>query len=132
MGQKNRAKQIMIDANVPVLLGYNGSDQTNSILLHEAKKIGIFLIRQLTIKLQKLGLSFNKNKTLLIFLGFPVMIKPVYGGGGKGMRIALNENNFTESLEAARSESNKSFGNSEMIIEKYIENPRHVEVQVIL
>lgn len=58
------------------------------------------------------------------------MIKPVYGGGGKGMRIAKNKNDFFDALQAARSESNKSFGNSEMIIEKYIEDPRHVEVQV--
>ncbi|KAI1702633.1 carbamoyl-phosphate synthase L chain, ATP binding domain-containing protein [Ditylenchus destructor] len=101
MGQKNRAKQIMIDANVPVLLGYNGADQDPELLLEEAKKIG-----------------------------FPVMIKPVYGGGGKGMRVSNSVDDFMECLESAKSESTKSFGNAEMILERYIADPRHVEVQI--
>lgn len=60
------------------------------------------------------------------------MIKAVYGGGGKGMRIAKTADDFHSALESAKSESSKAFGNSEMIIEKFVERPRHVEVQVSL
>ncbi|KAE9546950.1 hypothetical protein FO519_009838 [Halicephalobus sp. NKZ332] len=101
MGMKNTAKKIMIDANVPVIQGYNDSNQDPNYLFEEAKKIG-----------------------------FPVMMKAVRGGGGKGMRIAWSEKDFYESLESAKSESSKSFGDSDMIIEKFVERPRHVEVQV--
>ena len=52
-------------------------------------------------------------------------------GGGKGMRIAWTENDFLESLESARSEAQKAFGNTDMIVEKYVQPPRHVEVQVL-
>lgn len=62
--------------------------------------------------------------------GYPVMLKAVYGGGGKGMRIANDESQFDESLTAARSEARKSFGRDEMLVEKFVERPRHVEVQV--
>lgn len=58
------------------------------------------------------------------------MIKAVCGGGGKGMRIAKTEADFHQALESARTESDKAFGNSDMIIEKFVERPRHVEVQV--
>lgn len=58
------------------------------------------------------------------------MIKPVYGGGGKGMRISKSSDDFLALLESARFESLKAFGNTEMILEKFIENPRHVEVQI--
>lgn len=58
------------------------------------------------------------------------MLKAVCGGGGKGMRIALTENDFFSSLQSARSEAAKSFGNDDMIVEKFVERPRHVEVQV--
>lgn len=82
-------------------LGYHSSDQSNKVLISEAKKIG-----------------------------FPVMIKAVRGGGGKGMRIAEREENFLEALESARTESQKSFGDSDVLLEKYVQNPRHVEVQI--
>ncbi|KAK0400278.1 hypothetical protein QR680_003435 [Steinernema hermaphroditum] len=101
MGTKSIAKQIMSDAGVPVIIGYHGNDQSDAKLLQESKKIG-----------------------------FPVMLKAVYGGGGKGMRIALNEEEFAEKLESARSEARKSFGNDDMLVEKFVERPRHVEVQV--
>lgn len=58
------------------------------------------------------------------------MIKAIRGGGGKGMRIATEENNFLEALESARTESQKAFGNSDVLLEKYVQNPRHVEVQI--
>ncbi|VDM29892.1 unnamed protein product, partial [Toxocara canis] len=100
MGAKNVSKQIMADAGVPVVKGYHSSEQKDERLRHEAANIG-----------------------------YPVMLKAVYGGGGKGMRIAWNEKEFTEKLASARSEALKAFGNDEMIIEKFVERPRHVEVQ---
>lgn len=84
-----------------LLTGYHGEDQTNETLLAEAKKIG-----------------------------FPLMIKAVRGGGGKGMRIAMKESDFIEALESARTESEKAFGDSAVLLEKYVVEPRHVEVQI--
>ena len=62
--------------------------------------------------------------------GFPVLIKAVHGGGGKGMRIVNSSKDFTEALTSAQRESAKSFGNATVLVEKYITRPRHVEVQV--
>ncbi|XP_067217264.1 methylcrotonoyl-CoA carboxylase subunit alpha, mitochondrial isoform X1 [Linepithema humile] len=101
MGIKNTSKAIMTKAGVPIIEGYHGEDQTNETLLAEAKKIG-----------------------------FPLMIKAVRGGGGKGMRIAPKESDFAEALESARTESEKAFGDSAVLLEKYVVEPRHVEVQV--
>ncbi|XP_014676946.1 PREDICTED: methylcrotonoyl-CoA carboxylase subunit alpha, mitochondrial-like [Priapulus caudatus] len=101
MGIKSTSKAIMSAAGVPVIEGYHGEDQTDAKLAEEAQKIG-----------------------------FPVMIKAVRGGGGKGMRIAMSEKEFKEQLESARREALKSFNNQEMLLEKYIATPRHVEVQV--
>ncbi|KAI6218248.1 hypothetical protein M3Y95_01170000 [Aphelenchoides besseyi] len=101
MGMKNTAKKIMIAANVPVIEGYNESDQNTELLFEEAKRIG-----------------------------FPVMLKAVCGGGGKGMRIARTEADFHQALKSAQTESAQAFGNSDMIIEKFVERPRHVEIQV--
>lgn len=101
MGIKNESKRIMIEAGVPVVPGYHGQDQDNSLLLDEARKIG-----------------------------YPIMIKPVRGGGGKGMRVVHKEQDFLEALDSSRRESLKSFNDQSMLLEKYIEKPRHVEVQV--
>ncbi|XP_025162213.1 methylcrotonoyl-CoA carboxylase subunit alpha, mitochondrial isoform X2 [Harpegnathos saltator] len=101
MGIKNTSKAIMMKAGVPIIEGYHGDDQSNETLLAEARKIG-----------------------------FPLMIKAVRGGGGKGMRIALKESDFTEALESARTESQKAFGDSAVLLEKYVAEPRHVEVQI--
>ncbi|VDL76925.1 unnamed protein product [Nippostrongylus brasiliensis] len=101
MGTKSLAKQIMQDAKVPVVEGFHGADQSDENLKVHALRIG-----------------------------FPVMLKAVYGGGGKGMRIAWSEAEFDEKLASARSEAMKSFGNDEMLVEKFVERPRHVEVQV--
>uniref|UniRef100_A0A0N5CEV8 3-methylcrotonyl-CoA carboxylase n=1 Tax=Strongyloides papillosus TaxID=174720 RepID=A0A0N5CEV8_STREA len=101
MGQKNVAKDIMRKAGVPVIEGYHGQSQDKDKLFEEAKKIG-----------------------------FPVMLKAVSGGGGKGMRVALNEEEFFEKMESAQSEAFKSFGDGNLLIEKYIGKPRHVEVQI--
>ncbi|KYM83784.1 Methylcrotonoyl-CoA carboxylase subunit alpha, mitochondrial [Atta colombica] len=101
MGIKNTSKAIMTKAGVPIIEGYHGDDQMNETLLAEARKIG-----------------------------FPLMIKAVRGGGGKGMRIAQKESDFVEALESARTESEKAFGDSAVLLEKYVAEPRHVEVQI--
>lgn len=101
MGSKSESKDIMIKANVPVTPGYHGDDQTNETLFAEAKKIG-----------------------------FPLMIKAVSGGGGKGMRAVFNEKKFLEDLESCRREAIKSFSDGNVLIEKLVQAPRHVELQV--
>jgi len=101
MGIKSTSKKIMSEAKVPIIEGYHGEDQSDEKLLDEAFKVG-----------------------------FPIMIKAVRGGGGKGMRIAMTEEEFSQQLDAARREAMASFGDDGMLIEKYIDQPRHVEVQV--
>eukprot|EP00126_Sphaerothecum_destruens_P012835 Sdes_comp21971_c0_seq1m20516 len=101
MGSKSASKRIMEAAGVPVVGGYHGEDQSLDVLKSEAAKIG-----------------------------YPVMIKAVLGGGGKGMKIAEKEADFEEMLNSARREALKSFGDDRVLIEKYIICPRHVEVQV--
>ncbi|XP_039267603.2 methylcrotonoyl-CoA carboxylase subunit alpha, mitochondrial-like [Styela clava] len=101
MGIKSTSKKIMSSAGVPIIEGYHGENQDDSFLLKKAQEIG-----------------------------FPVMIKAVRGGGGKGMRIAETESEFQEQLESARRESKKSFNDDIVLIEKFVERPRHVEVQV--
>ncbi|XP_034936624.1 methylcrotonoyl-CoA carboxylase subunit alpha, mitochondrial isoform X2 [Chelonus insularis] len=101
MGIKSTSKTIMDKAGVPIIQGYHSNDQSNDVLLKEAIKIG-----------------------------FPIMIKAVRGGGGKGMRIVNEEKFFFEALESARTESQKAFGDSAVLLEKYVNNPRHVEVQI--
>lgn len=101
MGNKSRSKDIMLRAGVPCIPGYHGANQEPSFLLGEAKKIG-----------------------------FPVLVKAVRGGGGKGMRVVENEAEFLQKLESAKSEGRNSFGDDEMLVEKYIKTPRHIEVQI--
>uniref|UniRef100_A0AAX7UGM8 Methylcrotonoyl-CoA carboxylase subunit alpha, mitochondrial n=1 Tax=Astatotilapia calliptera TaxID=8154 RepID=A0AAX7UGM8_ASTCA len=101
MGIKSTSKHIMSAAGVPIIGGYHGEDQSNEKLQAEAVQIG-----------------------------YPVMIKAVRGGGGKGMRIARSDSDFLEQLESARREARKSFNDDVMLIEKFVEDPRHVEVQV--
>ncbi|KAJ1429045.1 carbamoyl-phosphate synthase L chain, ATP binding domain-containing protein [Ochromonadaceae sp. CCMP2298] len=101
MGSKSESKAIMIAAGVPVTPGYHGEDNSNETLLREARK-----------------------------MGFPLMIKAVSGGGGKGMRTVLAEDKFIDSLESCRRESLKSFNDAQVLIEKLVQNPRHVELQV--
>lgn len=96
MGSKSASKKIMEDANVPVVPGYWGSNQDPSHLKSEAVK-----------------------------MGFPVLIKAVKGGGGKGMRIVLNEEEFFEMLESSKREARKSFGDDNVLVEKYITRPRY-------
>jgi 3-methylcrotonyl-CoA carboxylase alpha subunit len=101
MGSKSAAKQIMEAARVPLVPGYHGDQQDSALLLAEAKKIG-----------------------------FPVLLKAVAGGGGKGMRQVHSAERFEEELQAARREASSSFGNDDMLVEKYLTRPRHVEIQV--
>uniref|UniRef100_A0A182VSX4 Methylcrotonoyl-CoA carboxylase subunit alpha, mitochondrial n=1 Tax=Anopheles minimus TaxID=112268 RepID=A0A182VSX4_9DIPT len=101
MGIKSTSKHIMSAAGVPIINGYHGEDQSDEKLMQEAQKIG-----------------------------FPLMIKAVRGGGGKGMRIAETEADFMPMLQSARTESEKAFGDSAMLLERYVRSPRHVEVQV--
>ncbi len=101
MGDKAKSKEIMNKAGVPCVPGYHGRDQSLNTLAQQAEEIG-----------------------------FPVLIKAVRGGGGKGMRIARSAAEFPEMLESAKSESKNSFGNDDVLVERYITTPRHVEVQV--
>jgi 3-methylcrotonyl-CoA carboxylase alpha subunit len=101
MGNKSRSKDIMLQAGVPCIPGYHGSNQEPSFLLEQANQIG-----------------------------FPVLVKAVRGGGGKGMRIVQSEAEFLDKLESAKSEGRNSFGDDEMLVEKYITTPRHIEVQI--
>jgi 3-methylcrotonyl-CoA carboxylase alpha subunit len=101
MGLKDAAKTLMQQAGVPVTPGYLGEDQSPERLLAEAEKIG-----------------------------WPVLIKAVAGGGGKGMRKVDAAKQFLEMLESCRREASASFGNDQVLLEKWITSPRHIEVQV--
>ncbi|CAN5887940.1 acetyl/propionyl/methylcrotonyl-CoA carboxylase subunit alpha [soil metagenome] len=101
MGLKDAAKERMIAAGVPVTPGYLGADQSPERLAAEAAKVG-----------------------------YPVLIKAVAGGGGKGMRRVDAPEDFTDALLSCQREAASSFGNTQVLIEKYILSPRHIEVQV--
>jgi 3-methylcrotonyl-CoA carboxylase alpha subunit len=101
MGLKDAAKKLMAEAGVPVTPGYLGEDQDPARLKAEADAIG-----------------------------YPVLIKAVAGGGGKGMRLVNSSNEFDEALLSCQREATSSFGNDHVLIEKYIQRPRHIEVQV--
>ena len=101
MGDKAAAKRLMEKAGVPLVPGYHGEAQDAALLEKEAKR-----------------------------LGFPVLIKPSAGGGGKGMRIVAAAKEFGPALEAARREAKSSFGDDRVLVERYLERPRHIEVQV--
>ncbi|EDQ88721.1 uncharacterized protein MONBRDRAFT_21541 [Monosiga brevicollis MX1] len=105
MGSKSESKNIMAPSGVPVVPGYHGENQDPEFLLQQAREVG-----------------------------FPVLIKAVKGGGGKGMRVVMNEADFAESLDMAQAcyfaEARKHFGDDRVLIERYVQRPRHVEVQV--
>ncbi|MDY6921967.1 MAG: acetyl-CoA carboxylase biotin carboxylase subunit [Pseudomonadota bacterium] len=101
MASKSRAKAIMGEADVPLVPGYHGDDQTPERLLEHAREIG-----------------------------FPVLLKAALGGGGKGMRLVPQEAEFMDALEACQREARAAFGDDHILIEKYITQPRHVEIQV--
>ena len=83
------------------------------------------------IPVQMDRLKTLKRKAFAQEVGFPLMIKATSGGGGKGMRIVREEGELEDAFHRAKSEAEKSFGNSEVYIERYIDNPKHIEVQII-
>jgi len=101
MGDKAAAKRLMEKAGVPLVPGYHGEEQDPALLEKEAVRIG-----------------------------FPVLIKPSAGGGGKGMRVVSTKKEFVPALEGARREAKSSFGDDRVLIERYLEKPRHIEIQV--
>jgi len=101
MGSKAAAKNLMTEAGVPVLPGYQGDDQSVETFLAEAEKIG-----------------------------YPVLLKAAAGGGGKGMRLVERPDDLEAALVSARREAKASFGDERFIVEKFLAAPRHVEVQI--
>ncbi|MBV1927223.1 MAG: ATP-grasp domain-containing protein, partial [Rhodobacteraceae bacterium] len=101
MGLKDAAKVLMEKAGVPVVPGYHGDNQDTAYLAEQAEKIG-----------------------------YPVLIKAVAGGGGKGMRLVEAGADFAEALESAQSEARNAFGNDAVLVEKFVTKPRHIEIQV--
>ncbi|HEU4387643.1 MAG TPA: biotin carboxylase N-terminal domain-containing protein [Blastocatellia bacterium] len=102
MGLKSVARGIARQAGVPVVPGYDGADQSSSALRGAIQQVG-----------------------------FPVLIKASAGGGGRGMRIVRTSGEIDSAIDSARRESEKAFGDGSLLIEKYIERPRHVEVQIL-
>jgi 3-methylcrotonyl-CoA carboxylase alpha subunit len=101
MGLKAESKQLMEKAGVPLVPGYHGSDQDPALLQHEANRIG-----------------------------YPVLIKASAGGGGKGMRAVDKAEDFEAALASCQREARNSFGSDAVLIEKYVQRPRHIEIQV--
>jgi len=101
MGLKAESKQLMEKAGVPLVPGYHGSDQNPSLLQREADRIG-----------------------------YPVLIKASAGGGGKGMRVVEKAGDFAAALASCQREAINSFGDDAVLIEKYVQRPRHIEIQV--
>ena len=101
MGSKAGAKDLMASHGVPVVPGYTGDDQDPGLLAREAERIG-----------------------------FPLMIKAAYGGGGKGMRIVRSTEDFAANLASCQREAKNAFGRDRVLLERYVEKPRHIEFQV--
>ncbi len=101
MGLKAESKQLMEKAGVPLVPGYHGADQSPELLKHEADRIG-----------------------------YPVLIKASAGGGGKGMRAVDKAEDFDAALASCKREAINSFGNDNVLVEKYAQRPRHIEIQV--
>ncbi|MFC5521748.1 acetyl-CoA carboxylase biotin carboxylase subunit [Polaromonas jejuensis] len=101
MGLKAESKQLMEKAGVPLVPGYHGADQDPVLLRHEADRIG-----------------------------YPVLIKASAGGGGKGMRAVDKSEDFDAALASCKREAINSFGDDAVLIEKYVQRPRHIEIQV--
>ncbi|MCC7282759.1 MAG: biotin/lipoyl-binding protein [Acetobacteraceae bacterium] len=102
MGSKAEAKRLMQAAGVPLVPGYHGEDQSDALLAHEAARIG-----------------------------FPVMIKASAGGGGRGMRAVDHTEDFAAALAAARREAEAAFADGRVLVEKYLQRPRHIEAQIL-
>jgi 3-methylcrotonyl-CoA carboxylase alpha subunit len=103
MGDKRAARRMMAAAGVPVLPGYDGDDQSDATLAAEAARVG-----------------------------WPLLLKPARGGGGKGMRVVRGADDLPEALAASRREARSAFGEEAMVLERFLERPRHVEAQVLV
>jgi 3-methylcrotonyl-CoA carboxylase alpha subunit len=101
MGSKSAAKALMEQSGVPLVPGYHGADQAPALLAAAAGRIG-----------------------------FPVLIKASAGGGGKGMRVVEAADGFADALASAKREASSSFGDDQVLVEKYLTRPRHIEIQV--
>ncbi|MEZ5663510.1 MAG: acetyl/propionyl/methylcrotonyl-CoA carboxylase subunit alpha [Burkholderiaceae bacterium] len=101
MGLKAESKRLMEQAGVPLVPGYHGEDQDPAMLRHEADRIG-----------------------------YPVLIKASAGGGGKGMRAVEKAEDFAAALASCQREARNSFGSDAVLVEKYVQRPRHIEIQV--
>src|ERR1700746_1980827 len=102
MGSKSGSKALMQKANVPLVPGYHGEDQDETVLARAADRIG-----------------------------FPALVKASAGGGGRGMRVVRSSAELSAAITSAKREAKAAFGDDRMLIEKYVDNPRHIEVQVI-
>ena len=101
MGLKAESKQLMEKAGVPLVPGYHGADQSPELLKREADR-----------------------------MGYPVLIKASAGGGGKGMRAVDKAEDFDAALASCKREATSSFGNDDVLVERYAQRPRHIEIQV--
>ncbi|GAC18339.1 acetyl/propionyl/methylcrotonyl-CoA carboxylase subunit alpha [Paraglaciecola arctica] len=101
MGSKRLSKVAMLAAGVPCIPGYQGEDQSDQVLIEQAQQIG-----------------------------FPLMVKASAGGGGRGMRLVWNESELAGHIKTARSEAQNAFGSGELILERAVIEPRHIEIQV--
>jgi len=101
-GDKVKARQTAIDANIPVIPGSDGPVN-----------------------------SLSEVRDFALSNGFPIIIKASMGGGGRGMRIVRSENSLAESYDRAKSEAKAAFGKDEVYVEKFVENPKHIEVQIL-
>ena len=101
MGSKSEAKALMEKAGVPLVPGYHGADQSLKVLQQAAEKIG-----------------------------YPVLIKASAGGGGKGMKVVESAKGFADALDSAKREAKNAFGDDQVLVEKYLQKPRHIEAQI--
>ncbi|MBI4968556.1 MAG: acetyl/propionyl/methylcrotonyl-CoA carboxylase subunit alpha [Rhodospirillales bacterium] len=101
MGSKSESKRLMEKAGVPLVPGYHGTDQSDATLAEAARAIG-----------------------------FPVLVKASAGGGGKGMRVVREVQGLAEAIAGARREAKAAFGDDSLLVEKYLDRPRHVEIQI--
>jgi len=102
MGSKREAKALVSKAGVPVIPGYDGADQDPGVLAKKAVEVG-----------------------------FPVLLKASAGGGGKGMKLVREEAGLSDAIASAAREGQSSFGDGTLLVEKYIDDPRHVEIQIL-
>ncbi|HEY3190120.1 MAG TPA: biotin carboxylase N-terminal domain-containing protein [Solirubrobacteraceae bacterium] len=102
MGDKGAARRLAVDLGVPIVPGYDGEDQSDAALRRAARRVG-----------------------------FPLLVKPSAGGGGKGMRVVREATRLGDAISSARREAAAAFGDDRLILERLVEGPRHVEVQVL-